>query len=1567
MASYRRIYDTAVKKFLLGTGIPLGIGFIWLLVTLGAITITGASGDMVCRGDELEPCVAEINFTANTDVFLYINDTTWITNGSLADLKVYRKWGKGWREIPFSTGCTGSWCGCYWCGKNVTATYSYVFRAGKDYTLRFEAYKKKKDDVIKWGFGDWKTWEPVDPIWLADEKERYLKLLESNVELTYAEDIWEICNPALFKYLNGIDVTYGGEKEYVRYHEFYREETYQVPIEQPVTEERKECRKPYPNETLKEDVCWNKTIIVDWTTIGYDTRTRWVPWDGTVKPALTEKPTCMKVKLRVKLNPKLGERNIYIMPSAFGYDYPEYSWWNTSFDKCQDLRINTTNSTNGFQAKISVSYDSDMNSDFSDIRFTNTSCTYTGDATEAYAWNESQTDGTLLVVWLNTSTWGANHTYAMYYDNQTQVSATWDGNKTAEWFDSFDAYNNNSDVIGQGGWEDRSSGANMFYVRDDWGQKHEGNLILNSSDINTNHQINHSLPLLTSGSLIVHEAYQGTDYYFNIVGADSAHNGIWYTRTIFSGANNYMGVQMDSSTQLVKTRNNTLYKWNFTWNETHKTTICVSNTTMVTCKYDTNVGSGNNPPYTIILINVDGATTGNMRWDSMALMNMTKARQNIQYTFGSEESASAAVTSKNITGDIEYGTVLKFNTTSGCITDLYRTNCTTNPKLDIAVYPAIYTFDSGSTRNITGKYREDDLEDSSACVGVFDNSSLCANATDEDMTTYAERDETGTSYVIENYTNEFDAGGANMSFKYGQYNSSNFTYSFWNFSSGGYGWGSETNTTSAGDGANHTIAEIPSDCIGDYVSVRVHVHKTDYVNSTYYEGNITWIKNIANGTAAFTFNSPYIDVLDTMFNMTYYSSSQYPRDIKIDILNDGRYDAEFEGELYKTGRMFLNETNESNHPFNITNGFGVFYIKLSPLANLIIANITIGNNTPTATPTINEEEAWVYTGSMFDPQQCVDEDFTTHCRPNSNDVTVYENFTIPDTIVADTLATNIKVGGAVGEYASGTKEINITVYWYNWTGTKWDEAFGCYDNTYAAPAGCWGTGGHNYYNESLDTSDYVSNNLFRIKLILDGNDFESRYVNYYESAINYSLTAPVNMEIDSLNDQTNETYVAELNDTTTFELNMSGIQDYIEIQNTSYVYVPISITYEPSQINMTVYNISINYTIYNLTLNTTAISERMSSNQTIAIRIQSENNITLRDLFIPYQGNGNMTVFNFTAGSFSRSENITVDVYWSNFSITLPDYVYYPEFIPKTNSSKNVTPWGQTYNVPMYNITALGYNKSMNLTIYVNESYDDCFNITASTVNTKTGGTNWILNTSTVTFFSNLSRNDNGSIWLWADLDNCPTGTQINFYPEIASCCYTCTQCWEEYALAPAVIRTEFLEGFESTLSPNWTVIGSPGTYNSTQIMTSGCGVTPHAGSNYLMMNATANGHYEVNGIKTIKDLSGVEELTLTFYHRETNEELHPAGDHSGDAPCTSGSCGDGAYFTCDGNYWHLITVLSITNSAWTKYGPYNLHDDADWCGSTNSSFAIKFLQFDNYRCPTDGRAFDSINITYWS
>lgn len=119
--------------------------------------------------------------------------------------------------------------------------------------------------------------------------------------------------------------------------------------------------------------------------------------------------------------------------------------WLTGWEYRKLITLNKTVS-NGFQVLLNVTYDSDMQSDFDDLRFTN----YAED-TELDYWIEYKVDGSYADVWVEME--NSDKLY-MYYDNDG-VSTTSDCGSVMEICDTFDRADNMT--VGNG-WTE-SSGA----------------------------------------------------------------------------------------------------------------------------------------------------------------------------------------------------------------------------------------------------------------------------------------------------------------------------------------------------------------------------------------------------------------------------------------------------------------------------------------------------------------------------------------------------------------------------------------------------------------------------------------------------------------------------------------------------------------------------------------------------------------------------------------------------------------------------------------------------------------------------------------------------------------------------------------------------------------------------------------------------------------------------------------------------------------------------------------------------------------------------------------------------
>jgi hypothetical protein len=111
------------------------------------------------------------------------------------------------------------------------------------------------------------------------------------------------------------------------------------------------------------------------------------------------------------------------------------AWWNSSWTKRQPLTVtnNTATELTDYQIQIDVEYDSDMQSDFDDLRFISSS-----DVELSY-WIESKTDEVSAVVWVKVDSIPASDSTVvyMYYGNPS-ASSTSNGDNTFIFFDDFD-------------------------------------------------------------------------------------------------------------------------------------------------------------------------------------------------------------------------------------------------------------------------------------------------------------------------------------------------------------------------------------------------------------------------------------------------------------------------------------------------------------------------------------------------------------------------------------------------------------------------------------------------------------------------------------------------------------------------------------------------------------------------------------------------------------------------------------------------------------------------------------------------------------------------------------------------------------------------------------------------------------------------------------------------------------------------------------------------------------------------------------------------------------------------
>ncbi|HED38495.1 MAG TPA: hypothetical protein ENI76_09685, partial [Ignavibacteria bacterium] len=340
----KRITSSRVNRWAIGlgiTGVPLAVLLIWFMVSLGSITITGYSNDTLCVGSESSPCYAYINFSVNEDIFIYPGNwtsTPFYTNPKPKSVRMYRSWGKGWREIKLNQSCKGTWCGLS--NSKDKRKFAFAFRGGRDYQIRYKVIKTDPTIDMKWGY------DKVDPVFLGINKKNILpKLISNNVSLTYGEAIFEVNNP-FRKSIDAEDLKFNFYKDKIGKYNVYinYSEKYKVPIYGKITE-IKSCFKIDNSTGLNSsyDCSTTKSYIQ-----GYKNKYKssWKKIDEIPKGL-------HKIKLVANWKAKLGKQSrewvpiILLNKTKFKLsndiilEKSEWAWWNSTWTYKTNFSINS--------------------------------------------------------------------------------------------------------------------------------------------------------------------------------------------------------------------------------------------------------------------------------------------------------------------------------------------------------------------------------------------------------------------------------------------------------------------------------------------------------------------------------------------------------------------------------------------------------------------------------------------------------------------------------------------------------------------------------------------------------------------------------------------------------------------------------------------------------------------------------------------------------------------------------------------------------------------------------------------------------------------------------------------------------------------------------------------------------------------------------------------------------------------------------------------------------------------------------------------------------------------------
>jgi hypothetical protein len=209
-------------------------------------------------------------------------------------------------------------------------------------------------------------------------------------------------------------------------------------------------------------------------------------------------------------------------------------------------------------------------------------------------------------------------------------------------------------------------------------------------------------------------------------------------------------------------------------------------------------------------------------------------------------------------------------------------------------------------------------------------------------------------------------------------------------------------------------------------------------------------------------------------------------------------------------------------------------------------------------------------------------------------------------------------------------------------------------------------------------------------------------------------------------------------------------------------------------------NLNITENINPIPLNYTYIQNQSTITINTTFLTIGTGNVTYKYFIMDYYGSKNISVIGEAPGNIT---NLTMFVKYSKFNISLPyTWTNYIMFMPKTNDSKNVTPYGQSNTIPIEFIKGLAYEEGMVLGLKVNQSLTtgipECVNLTIANISNRTLAMNLSFN---YQIFNNLSTPiANTSGWMWADLNQCNASIKSIYVKQLSvkSCCLTCYPCW---------------------------------------------------------------------------------------------------------------------------------------------------------------------------------------------
>lgn len=409
---------------------------------------------------------------------------------------------------------------------------------------------------------------------------------------------------------------------------------------------------------------------------------------------------------------KKKEIALFVGIFLFSFIFPSVkAWWNASWQLRKPITItNNGGSISYYQIAVNITYDSDMQPDFSDIRFANSS------DYELPYWVENKVNSQWAYVWVKVPYLPVgNSTIYVYYKNSTQVNSTSNGDAVFIFFDDFSSdlskWNYDAGVSIENG--------RAKIVRTSTSGHGE---IWKNFDFNfTNVSLDFEFQLINTNSYGWVGGFGGGGTGFGhgySYAVDWSYNEANYLK-ILRITND--GGSMVSIVSDAKTRDTNLRKQSFIWNASQLTIVW--NDSVQLTAIDTTYQTRYN-----IFIHLGGGANGCGGYvDNVRLRNYTYPEPS--FSIGSEESTNqppqiTIFSAQNIT----YYSIYPAIWANFTITDAESSNFFASAWLDEDVFWGNENYENNSfvSYNLTFAYEENLLSDGTHNLTVFANDSTNA-------------------------------------------------------------------------------------------------------------------------------------------------------------------------------------------------------------------------------------------------------------------------------------------------------------------------------------------------------------------------------------------------------------------------------------------------------------------------------------------------------------------------------------------------------------------------------------------------------------------------------------------------------------------------------------------------------------------------------------------------------------------------------------------------------------------------------------------------------------------------